>query len=456
MQAYQQRLFWAAGCTIIAVILGGWFLPKQPASSMAGDWFWSNKVRPGRLFEVVAIGDSRIYRGFSPDDFAATYAPDRTVSVFNFGFSSAGLDTAFLRAAAKLVDTIAKQPVILLGITTSSLADENASNKHFEQEEQRSAVGIWQRKHINPQLTFFDPTSPNTLRNYWQGTRQGYYQYHYDNGWVASDKEPHNLWESYEHVKRTYPNVEFSLGLRLRLLQQIATWQAQGIQVVAFRPPAAPHLEQVEMLPEYYPEAAIKAQIQAVGGIWIDLPNTEQYLTYDGNHLIEASARQWSADIGKALRQALQKKANQITIWQAQEDFEKLALPNLIQDTTAPKGAKVQALSGKNYSHTFLHHLNQLPMDSVALNASVWLRFPDSLASEDVLLVVSVENAAGMQLWQGQSVAKQMLDPTLWTKIQLNIPYQHQDASALLKAYVWNNSTQMVWLDHLTIEIASL
>lgn len=195
MQPYQQRLLGAAGCTLIAVILAGWLLPKQPASSMGGDWFWSNKVRPGRQFEVVAVGDSRIYRGFSPDDFAATYAPDRAVSVFNFGFSSAGLDTAFMQAAAKLVDTTANLPVILVGITTSSLADENATNQHFWQEEQRSAFSIWQRKHINPQLTFFDPTSPNTLRNHWQGVRQGYYQKHYDNGWIASDKEPHNLWE---------------------------------------------------------------------------------------------------------------------------------------------------------------------------------------------------------------------------------------------------------------------
>ncbi|MFK7797789.1 MAG: hypothetical protein AB8E82_10080 [Aureispira sp.] len=456
MQSYQQRLFWAAGCTIIAVLLGGWLLPKQPASSMGGDWFWSNKVRPSRQFEVVAVGDSRIYRGFSPNDFAATYAPDRAVTVFNFGFSSAGLDTAFLVAAAKLVDTTAPLPVILVGITTSSLADENAANQHFWQEDQRSTLSIWQRKYINPQLTFFDPTSPNTLLNHWQGARQGYYQQHYANGWIASDKEPHNLWESYEHVKRTYPHVAFSLGLRWRLLQQIAAWQAQGIQVVAFRPPAAPHLEAVEMLPEYYPEEAIKAQIQAVGGIWIDLPNTQQYQTYDGNHLIEASARQWSADIGQALRQALQKKAKQTTIWQKQEDFETLQLPNLIQDTTAPKGAQIQALAAKSYSHTFLHHLDQLPLDSVALNTSVWVRFIDTVASEEVLLVISVENAAGMQLWQGQPVAKQILDPSEWTKIQLKVPYVHRDAGALLKVYVWNNTTQTVLLDHLTIEIASL
>lgn len=456
MQSYQQRLFGAAGCTIIAVILGGWLLPKQPASSMEGDWFWSNKVRPGRQFEVVAVGDSRIYRGFSPDDFAASYAPDRAVSVFNFGFSSAGLDTAFLAAAAKLVDTTATLPVILVGITTSSLADENAENQHFWQEEQRSAFSIWQRKYLNPQLTFFDPTSPNTLLNHCQGARQGYYQQHYDNGWIASDKEPHNLWESYEHVKRTYPNVVFSLGLRWRLIQQIAAWQAQGIQVVAFRPPAAPHLEAVEMLPEYYPEEAIKAQVQAVGGIWMDLPNTQQYQTYDGNHLIEASARQWSAAIGQALRQALQKKAKQRTIWQKQENFEALTLPNLIQDTTAPNGSTVQELAAKSYSHTFLHPLDPMPLDSVELNACVWVRFPDSIASDEVLLVVSVENAAGAQLWQGQPVAKQMLDPTAWTKIQLKVPYKHRVAGALLKAYVWNNSTQTVLLDHLTLEIASL
>ena len=455
MQSYQQRLLWAGGFTFLTLVLGGWFFPKQPASSMGSDWFWSNKVRPGRQFEVVVVGDSRIYRGFSPADFKATYAPDSALSVFNFGFSSAGLDTNFLRAGGLLLDTTAAMPILMLGITTSSLADENASNQHFWQEHNRSLASIWQRQHINPYLTFFDPTSPNTLRNHWKEERQGYYQQHYNNGWIASDKQPHTPWETYAHVQQTYPKVEFSLGFRQHLLQQIATWQAQGIQVVAFRPPAAPHLEAIEMLPSYYPETAIKATIQALGGIWIDFPKREEYTTYDGNHLVEASARQWSQDLGTLLRQALQKKKQRRIIKRQQENFETLSLGTIIEEKSAPTGKKVQALPAKSFSHTLTYALDTLPFYTLELIATVQARFPKDTLLKGATLVVSVENASGMLLWEGHALVEHMVAPLTWTTVQLSIPYTHQQAGALLKVYVWNNREQPILLDDLTLEIST-
>ncbi|MGH1337055.1 MAG: hypothetical protein ACRBFS_13100 [Aureispira sp.] len=455
MESYQQRLLWAGGFTLLTLAFGGWMLPKQPASSMGSDWFWSNKAHPARQFEVLAVGDSRIYRGFSPTDFKATYAPDSALSVFNFGFSSAGLDTGFLKAATLLLDTTATTPIILLGITTSSLADENAVNRHFWQEQNRSSANVWQRKNINPYLTFFDPTSPNTLRNHWQGARQGYYQKHENNGWIASDKQPHTPWESYAHVQQTYPNVLFSLGFRQRLLQQIGTWQEQGIQVVAFRPPAAPHLEAIEMLPSYYPETAIKAEIEALGGIWVDFPNREQYQTYDGNHLVEASARQWSKDLGTLLRQAFQKKTQRRLIWQQQEGFETSTLATIIEEKTAPTGNKVQAVAAKSFSHTLTYELDALPFEHLELTAAIQARFPKDTLLTGAALVLSVENAEGMLLWEGHSLVEHMVAPLTWTKLQLSIPYHHQKAGALLKVYVWNNREELLLLDDLRLEIST-
>ncbi len=456
MPTYQQRLGGAAVCTVLVLFLGGWLLPKQPASSMASDWFWSNKAHAAQQFEVLALGDSRVYRGFSPDDFAAAFSTDTTLRVFNVGFSSAGLDTGYLRAAVRLLDTTASQPIIILGITTSSLADENAKNSHFWQEYQRSGVELWQRRFINPYLTFFDPSSPSAIRQQLQEERQGYFQTYYSNGWIASDKQPHTPWENDEHVRRTYPTVEFSLGLRQRLVQQIADWQAQGIQVVAFRPPAAPTLEALEMQPSYYPEKALKAEIQALGGIWLDLPNRQQYLTYDGNHLVEASARQLSRDVGQLLRQVfVQRKARQV-LWRAQEDFEgQQDLAHTTQESTAPLGKTIQALPARQFSYTHLYALDQLPFDHLELTASVWVRLPQATQSDPVTLVVSVEHPSGMVQWEGQAVQENMLAPTTWTRVQFSVPYVHDRAECLLKAYIWNNSDQVVWLDGLTLEIAT-
>lgn len=450
---YRVRLFGALGLTILGLALAGPLLPNLPTSSMQADWFWSHKVAPQERFDVVFIGDSRIYRGISPDDFAQAFASDASVSVFNFGFSSAGLDTAFLRAGARLLDPDAARPIVVLGITTSSLADENLVNAHFWQEYRRSPWARWQRQHLNPHLSYFDPTSPEVLYQHLTGQQEGYYQDHHPNGWIASDKYPHRVWENDDHVRRTYPKVLFSQALRQRLLDQVAAWQAQGIQVVAFRPPAAPNLEALEMAPSYFPEAALKAQFEGLGAVWLDLPDRMVYETYDGNHLVAGSARQLSADLGRLLRQALRQPT---PLHQLSYDFEAQGAAALYptQDPTAPQGAQIQRLKTP-FSHTLEATLKDYKDQALVLDASAWVRFeavPDS--AHQPVLVVSVQDSLGTHLWRGQLVREQILVPTQWSYIQMRVPYTPTRVGSTVRMYVWNPDTVgPLLLDGLALKI---
>lgn len=455
-QHYRNRIVAASILSLLGVLLAGPLLPNLPTSSMQADWFWSNKVSPGRSFDVVFVGDSRIYRGISPADFAQSFAPDDSIRVFNFGFSSAGLDTAFLQAGARLLDPHAAQPILVLGITTSSLADENLVNHHFWQEQRRSSLSQWQRKYLNPRLSYFDPTSPSTVVDQLTGQRQGYYQKHLVNGWIASDKYPRRVWENDDHVRRTYPTVVFSQALRQRLLDQVGRWQAQGIQVVAFRPPAAPTLEALEMQPSYYPEAALRAQFRALGGIWLDLTNRGIYKTYDGNHLEEKSARRLSADLGTLLRQALkaQKQSPLLTFVETFETPLQGGAP-CVRDATAPSGAHVQALAQEEYSYT---HRATLPFNEgepLTLEATAQARFvapPDS--AQEPILVLSVEDRTQTLLWQGQPIREQQLEATTWSRVELRITYTPQSPHEVVKIYVWNPSPGVVLrLDDLKLEV---
>lgn len=451
---YRVRLLGAIGLTILGMALAGPLLPNLPTSSMQADWFWSHKVAPKEQFDVVFIGDSRIYRGISPDDFARAFAPDDSVSVFNFGFSSAGLDTAFLRAGARLLDPSAPHPIVVLGITTSSLADENLPNGHFWQEYRRSPWARWQRQHLNPHLSYFDPTSPEVLYQHLTGQQVGYYQDHRANGWIASDKYPRRVWENDDHVRRTYPKASFSQALRQRLLDQVATWQAQGIQVVAFRPPAAPNLEALEMNPSYFPEVALKAQLEGLGALWLELPDRTIYETYDGNHLVAGSARQLSADIGRLLRQALDQKQ---PLHQISYDFEAQGATALYptQDPTAPQGPQVQRMVQTPFSHTLEAALKDYHQQSLVLEAHAWVRFeamPDSI--QQPVLVVSVQDSAGTHLWKGQLVREQVLVPTQWSYLYLKVPYTPTRTESTVRMYVWNpNSGVPILLDGLALTI---
>lgn len=435
---YRFRLLGTIGLTLVGLALAGPLLPNLPTSSMQADWFWSHKVDPQQQFDVVFIGDSRIYRGISPDDFAQTFAPNTSIRVFNFGFLSAGLDTAFIQAGARLLDPDATCPIVVLGITTSALADENLVNAHFWQEYRRSPWVRWQRQHLNPSLSYFDPTSPEVLYQHLTGQQVGYYQDHQTNGWIASDKHPRQVWENDEHVRRTYPNTLFSQGLRQRLLDQVATWQTQGIQVVAFRPPAAPNLEALEMVPSYFPETALKAQLEGLGALWLELPDRTKYETYDGNHLVASSARQLSKDLGVLLRQALQPKT---VVFRLQQDFEPEGMAFLYpaQDSTAPQGPQVQRLVTTAFSHTLEAPLNA--QQSLGIEVEGWVRFetsPDS--AQQPVLVLSIQDSSTTHLWKGQLVREQVLEPTSWSHIHLKVAYTPTQTGCTVRAYVWNPS----------------
>lgn len=435
---YHFRLLGTIGLTLLGLALAGPLLPNLPTSSMQADWFWSHKVDPQQQFDVVFIGDSRIYRGISPDDFAQAFAPNKSIRVFNFGFSSAGLDTAFMQAGARLLDPETAHPILVLGITTSALADENLVNTHFWQEYRRSPWARWQRQHLNPSLSYFDPTSPEVLYQQLTGQQVGYYQDHQANGWIASDKHPRRVWENDAHVRRTYPNTMFSQALRQRLLDQVATWQAQGIQVVAFRPPAAPNLEALEMVPSYFPEIALKAQLKGLGALWLELPDRTKYETYDGNHLIEGSARQLSKDLGVLLRQALQPKT---VLFQLEQNFEPggAAFLHPAQDPKAPQGPQVQRLVTTPFSHTLEASLTT--QGALEIEVKGWVRFeslPDS--AQQPVLVVSIQDASATHLWKGQLVREQMLVPTIWNYVHLKVTYPLAHKGSTIRAYVWNPS----------------
>ena len=116
---------------------------------MASGLFWQHKIFPNQQFDVVIAGDSRIYRGIDPASIESVLSKNGPVRVFNFGFSSVGLDSAYLQDAVCLIDTSSARPILILGVSPSSLADENMANIHYYQEKNRSYSEQFQRKYLN-------------------------------------------------------------------------------------------------------------------------------------------------------------------------------------------------------------------------------------------------------------------------------------------------------------------
>lgn len=457
MNTYLQRILLSLGFTIVLLTIGGWYFPELPSSSMKSDFFWSNKVQPNQAFDVIFIGDSRIYRGINPVIITKELSEIDSFSVFNYGFSSAGLDTAFMKAGAALLNQKSKKRIIVLGITASSLADENLANPHHWQEKNRHPVEIWQRKHINPYLSFFDPTSPLVLRSTYRGEKSGYYQNYQENGWIASDQLPRDDWKGYWHIQNTYPTVVFSASVRENLIKKVAEWEAKGIQVFGFRPPAAAHFEAIET--KYYPEEALRTQFEAVGGNWIEIPDRRSYITYDGNHLEEESANKLSAVVGAAMKNNLKKKDATVLL-QTSLDYEANAPQNweplnsqLLTKKQVFQEEKAYLVKAQTYSSTYICSLDSFLNQNLYIRTSCWMKTEKKEQEAKALLVFSIQDANDVILWKGASLMSQSLNSSEWNQLSLAENYANNLAGCTLKVYVWNKGNTSVVIDDLQVKI---
>lgn len=88
------------------------------------------------------------------------------------------------------------------------------------------------------------------------------------------------------------------------LIKQIADWEKEGINVIAFRPPSTVQMEKLEdrisgLDYDYLREKVIENEGELMSF------NSSDYESYDGSHLRSASAIQFSKDLGIKLRKLI-------------------------------------------------------------------------------------------------------------------------------------------------------
>lgn len=458
MKQYTKRIIGSLILTTIVLAIGGFLFPTLPSSSMESEFFWANKTYCDSRFDVVFIGDSRIYRGISPVAVEEGLGEEFPLRVFNFGYSSVGLDTAYLDAGAALLDSNSKQPIIILGVNPSSVADENMDNKHYNQEKNRSAYDIWQRKYVNPHLIHFNPTNPEIVRNKIIEKKEGYFQTHYANGWIASDRQPRDITKDLWLLERSFDNATIDLKYLDILLKKVKEWRSKGIQVLAFRPPASEAFEEVLNRVSAYPEKAIMTQLKAAGVIWIPINNRYSYTTYDGSHLVDTSAIRLSKYLGKCIQKHL--LPPKPVLWEHVQDFEVVDLPNWtsieiksLNQESSYSGKASCIIAPNTFSSTFEIALHQLEQPVVKIESQCWVKSMDSLPSTPVLLVAEINDSTGNVLWKGEKWQEHRFRLEEWNALALELPAVNIKPTTQLKIYLWNNGQQSILLDNFQVKV---
>ena len=301
MKASFARMLKALAASLNLVLALGLLQPASHDAALEKERFWVMKTHASWKNDMVIMGDSRIYRGVSPQEMESILAGWR---ILNFGYSSGGLNKEMFKEAEARLDPKSSNKTIILGISPHSLTPSAEKNTMFREEKARSKTYIFLRRRAGSLLRFFQPVDikefVDTIRNKIAKKSRSQHELFFNNGWVESWDYPERKSLALKTYATIFSSNQVSPKLVDGLIQQVREWTRQGIQVYGFRPPSCPEMAALENEKSGFSEPVLVKRFQEAGGIW--LPFTESYHSYDGCHLHARDARKLSREMAMMIK----------------------------------------------------------------------------------------------------------------------------------------------------------
>lgn len=265
--------------------------------------FWQHKVfgLADGSYDIVLSGDSRVYRGLDPAQFDAAIKGTKT---FNFGFSGGGHNPLIFTEIDRILnDDPARIHAVVLGITPYSLTPKAQLNAEYLDYKAKgppaSLQGIYD---------WFRPISASRLKKLLAHTAakpSNEAHIYGSDGWVRSDWIKRDETAELANYKANFDGNRVDQAVIDGVISKTGEWTAQGIIVVAFRPPTTPAMLALENSVSGFNETAFNAAFRAAGGLWVEAG--QHYETYDGSHLTPESGEQLSKIVASAIEAAARK-----------------------------------------------------------------------------------------------------------------------------------------------------
>lgn len=287
-----------AMATVLVTALS--FVFPKDAEKYLGELFWTRKTFAPAKYNMILMGDSRVYRALSPE-IIETKLPG--LKVLNFAYSNGGLNQVMFDAAEKKLASNSQPKIIVLGITANSITDYSAGNHQYIQELTRPREEVLERFYLNPVRYWFSSTSPEKLKQHFLGKADSayYLNRYFMNGYVESEKYPADTTAAISSYIDDFKNYKVdSVHLNV-LYNQVRKWSESGITVVGFVPPVSQSMRMLEDTLGLFNEAAIKAGFEKASGRWFDI-NPDNYNTYDGSHVTIESAQKLSGELAEYIK----------------------------------------------------------------------------------------------------------------------------------------------------------
>ena len=304
---WKDRCFLSLFITLVLIVIFGTIKPQSVdplvANREASHWFWTNKVHNTEVYDIVLVGDSRLYRGVSP--VAMQEVLGEKFRILNFGFSSGGINVGMINEAQSRLAENSRNKTIILSVTPYSLTLDSANNKHFLTELNRPKEEVLQRLTYSPWLRFFKPVTPSLLLERIRGKQKKpeimYYEDFHSDGWVGSRTEPSDPNRALKSYVKTFKKYQVDSELVKEVCAEVGKLRDEGVNVFAFRPPVSYSMLELENKMSGFEQQHFIDLFQRNGGVWLDIPS-EGYETYDGSHMFKESAERFSVELARQIK----------------------------------------------------------------------------------------------------------------------------------------------------------
>ncbi|MCC6817747.1 MAG: hypothetical protein IT245_02505 [Bacteroidia bacterium] len=271
----------------IWIVLLGFLLPRLPSSPMLREAFWAVKVNDTKLYDIVFVGDSRIYRGVD-----TKFLSQMNMSAFNFGFSSASPDSLLITHALKKLNPKGLK-IIVIGVSANSFMTSSINNTHFKSVQAWSNKDKWIKTNIYPKLNFFDHHALSDIYKFYKG--EAYYE-NYDlmTGYAASDRYPFDSSSALSPYKQQFENESYSYSAETAFKSKVLQLKSLGYEPILVRMPCAQSMINLEDSATNNSVKKLLTSISNQGVLVMPTFNSSDFLSYDGSHLSSQSARHFT------------------------------------------------------------------------------------------------------------------------------------------------------------------
>ncbi len=283
------------------IIIASIVLPKPAKDKNISKRFWAYKTHNNIKYNVIIIGDSRVYRGISPKEMEKVLTGKK---ILNFGYSSGRLNSLFFNQAEKRLNKSSDKNIIVIGLTPNSLIHHPDENELLIEQLTLPKEEIIQRIQLKKVADLFLPVKPKDIFNS-KKREKNYIEIFHDDGWVESYIINEDTTKALKKYEKWLTEVDVSQEMIDELINQTTKWVEQGIQVYAFRPPSTYSMEKMEESLAKFNQEKIVERFENAGGIWIQV-NSKDYHSYDGSHLHKDSAIKLSRAIAEEIKKHLE------------------------------------------------------------------------------------------------------------------------------------------------------